>query len=451
MSSDYQQARRAGPSPIGDPISFTAGQYAGRTLRAELEELQKADLGRKYARKDRRPLDPPPVVQFRLFDVFNVGTSRQTEREIDDYDEIKNFGALCHVDLFPIPGDDEDEEDETEESTAHHELPPSSFAESAHASMSVASGSKLYIHGPDPYQSGYSLVNAYAVPPLLPSSMSHAHYTMPTSLPPPSGIPTATLYPIAMLPTSSLAHTYSVPAPSLPPLPLQIPGSSGSNQYAPTRHHQPYPQYQEYRPPAPPDPDIIAYMGDFAIRESSKCTTALVGATFVQSAVVEFKGKKALMFVFSDLAVKNEGTFLLRYRVFNIYSKACGPTEIPILAECYGGPFKIYSTKEFPGLRASTDLTKHISFFGVRLNLRENERRRRKKSEIEADRRREAELAAATAGAEEVFGGSLTMSASPVSTAAAAIYHAASVSPSTSKGKRKQRAGDEGSDGGGLL
>lgn len=56
--------------------------------------------------------------------------------------------------------------------------------------------------------------------------------------------------------------------------------------------------------------------------------------------------------------MKNEGTFLLRYRVFNIYSKACGTTEIPILAECYGGPFKIYSTKEFPGLRASTDLTK---------------------------------------------------------------------------------------------
>lgn len=58
-----------------------------------------------------------------------------------------------------------------------------------------------------------------------------------------------------------------------------------------------------------------------------------------------------------------------------------------------------------------------------------------------------------TAGAEEIFGGSPTMSASPVSTAAAAIYHAASVSPTTSKGKRKQRAGagDEGSDGGGLL
>ena len=32
--------------------------------------------------------------------------------------------------------------------------------------------------------------------------------------------------------------------------------------------------------------------------------------------------------------------------------------DIPILAECYGGPFRIYSTKEFPGLRPSTELTK---------------------------------------------------------------------------------------------
>lgn len=92
-----------------------------------------------------------------------------------------------------------------------------------------------------------------------------------------------------------------------------------------------------------------------------------------------------------------EGTFVLRYRVFNIYAKTDG-TDIPILAECYGGPFRIYSTKEFPGLRPSTDLTKvrhvkaafashavcidlvqqHLSLFGVRLNLRETERKRRR-------------------------------------------------------------------------
>ena len=53
-----------------------------------------------------------------------------------------------------------------------------------------------------------------------------------------------------------------------------------------------------------------------------------------------------------------EGSFILRYRVFNLFAHVEGALDIPILAECYGGPFRIYSTKEFPGLRPSTELTK---------------------------------------------------------------------------------------------
>ena len=34
--------------PIGTPLQFTTGQFIGKNVRAELIELQKADLGRKY-------------------------------------------------------------------------------------------------------------------------------------------------------------------------------------------------------------------------------------------------------------------------------------------------------------------------------------------------------------------------------------------------------------------
>jgi len=34
---------------VGRPIHFVGGQFAGQTVRAELHEVQKADLGRKYA------------------------------------------------------------------------------------------------------------------------------------------------------------------------------------------------------------------------------------------------------------------------------------------------------------------------------------------------------------------------------------------------------------------
>lgn len=94
-------------------------------------------------------------------------------------------------------------------------------------------------------------------------------------------------------------------------------------------------------------------------------------------------------------------------------------------AECYGGPFRVYSTKEFPGLRASTDLTKvrrpaarpastsssscsdtprpqHLSYFGVRLNLRETERKRRRKVD---DPSQSASAGSAGGGASSAGGG----------------------------------------------
>lgn len=44
---DAQQARRPIVSSIGQPIHFSTGQFAGQTVRTQLIEVQKADLGRK--------------------------------------------------------------------------------------------------------------------------------------------------------------------------------------------------------------------------------------------------------------------------------------------------------------------------------------------------------------------------------------------------------------------
>ncbi len=67
-----------------------------------------------------------------------------------------------------------------------------------------------------------------------------------------------------------------------------------------------------------------------------------------------------------DLAVKKEGRFVLRYRAFNIQSKTRDDGVVSIMAECFGGAFEVYSTKSFPGLQASTELTR-VSFISIRL------------------------------------------------------------------------------------
>ncbi|KAF7319326.1 Velvet domain-containing protein [Mycena chlorophos] len=244
------QGESAG-SFIGKPIHFTEGQFAGKTIRASLCELQAAAFGRKYAKVDRRPLDPPPVAWLQLFEVLNAGTPAQIERELD-YDTIHILGLMCTVDLIPV-------------------APPSPDSESS--------------------------------PPESPMS--------------PDG-------------------TYSFR--SGPPSPIR----AGS-----------------------------------AI--TAKATTALAGTTFVQVDSIPWRGKTALLFTFADLAVKNEGYFVLQYRFFDIYSKPSGHSDQRIQADCFGQSFRIYSSKEVPPLGRSTELTKHLARYGVRVNVRETERKRKKK------------------------------------------------------------------------
>lgn len=280
-----------GTDLVNKPIPYSTGQFAGKTMRAELHEVQKASLGRKYARVDRRPLDPPPVVRLRLFHVSNAGTKDETETEVCDYDEIDMLGLLCTVDLFPV-----------------HDC--------GRASPSNTPPSKTSHLAQDHGSATQGKVDDYTF--------------------------------------ATVPGTKS---------PLSVPRNTQSQMSSSSAE------------------EIIHYVGDFPVRESSKITHALVGATFVQPASVEFQGEKCIMFVFADLAVKIEGTFILRYRTFDIFSKPQNLPDLAIQSQCYGDVFRVYSTKEFPGLQASTELTKQLARWGVRLNTRETERRRRKRSQ----------------------------------------------------------------------
>jgi len=149
----------------------------------------------------------------------------------------------------------------------------------------------------------------------------------------------------------------------MPPVPaLNIPSNA-------------YPQVsgQQQREPLP---EVIAYLGQQLITEPMKCTHALSGTTFVQPVLMELEGKPSLVFAFSDLAVKSEGVFFLRYRYFDLFGRASAYDDLPVQAECFGGLFRVYSTKEFPGLPLSTELTKSLAKVGVKANLRTKPRKR---------------------------------------------------------------------------
>ncbi|KAF8218379.1 velvet factor-domain-containing protein [Mycena galopus ATCC 62051] len=112
-------------------------------------------------------------------------------------------------------------------------------------------------------------------------------------------------------------------------------------------------------------------------RSPCKASSELAGTTVIEAISIAWKGRTCILFPFADLAVKKEGFFMLQYRFFDIFSVPAGQTHPTIQAECWGAPFRIYSTKEAPKLGASTELSKALARHGVRLNLREVARKRK--------------------------------------------------------------------------
>ncbi|KAF8635672.1 hypothetical protein AX15_000298 [Amanita polypyramis BW_CC] len=295
---------RGNTSFINQQIHYGSGQFCGRIIRIELREVQKADLGRKYARVDRRPLDPPPVVQMIIYELSDTGSDGKMEREILDYDSVEVLGFVCTVDLFPVA-----------RLTKERRKTPKQQ------------------HSPTiPHVNGPNAAEIVPPPQYISSTAAKADG---------SALPS---------PPRETDSGFTIPA-----------LSENSNDTDPL--------------------DVVHHVDGCPLTEGSKMTSALVGATFVQPVAVDYQGRKSLMFVFADLAVKTEGYFILRYRVFDIFSTPIDHTERAIQAECYGGVFRVYSTKEFPGLQASTELTKQLARWGVRLNIREAERKRRRRDD----------------------------------------------------------------------
>ncbi|KAI0728041.1 velvet factor [Fomitopsis betulina] len=281
------QSQREGiysmPPLVSRPVMFSMGPFAGRNILVQLVEVQQADRGRKWSTArcgniDVRPIDPPPIVHLKIFQVHNIGTPRQREVELQQITEAESYGWMCHVDLFPMPTD--------------------------------PAGAGGFRTANQPQPSGA---------PSAPSPMAASR---------PSGGASDRITPTG--PSSSVRSTpYGAEL---------IPGRrTTSSQHVDD-----------------PSDAVVARVRGVPVLERSKRTVDLVGNTF--SPCTCSKGK--LIFAFTNLAVREEGVFFLRYRTFNTVYMAMGDTPLPVLAECVGGSFTIYPTNGFPGLNPSTALTK---------------------------------------------------------------------------------------------
>ncbi|KAF7987059.1 hypothetical protein HWV62_201 [Athelia sp. TMB] len=117
---------------------------------------------------------------------------------------------------------------------------------------------------------------------------------------------------------------------------------------------------------------VLTNVGSHFAIESLQYVNAMVGELFVQPITMDHEGKQALIFPFAvsgvclyekclspilfstclrlkNLAIKMEGSFIPRYRVFDLFSPSKGQEGHAAMVCCYGSQFRVHSTKDFPG------------------------------------------------------------------------------------------------------
>ncbi|OXG20464.1 hypothetical protein C366_01998 [Cryptococcus neoformans Tu401-1] len=90
--------------------------------------------------------------------------------------------------------------------------------------------------------------------------------------------------------------------------------------------------------------------------------------------VPDLEGKMGVWFLFTDLCVRQEGSYSLRFRCYDITAVEEGGLPVAQLAECRSQPFRIYSPRQIPILPKLTELAEHFAKLGFKLNTRKNDR-----------------------------------------------------------------------------
>jgi len=74
----------------------------------------------------------------------------------------------------------------------------------------------------------------------------------------------------------------------------------------------------------------------------------------------------ASFFVFTDLSVRKAGVYRLNFKLtdWGVVEETGQPQ--PILAEAWSEPFTVYSSKDFPGMRESSNLTEQLRQLGIK-------------------------------------------------------------------------------------
>ncbi|KAF9196703.1 hypothetical protein BGZ50_007867 [Haplosporangium sp. Z 11] len=115
--------------------------------------------------------------------------------------------------------------------------------------------------------------------------------------------------------------------------------------------------------------------------EPPKMTRIMMGAVVVSPMLLNNEmGRPGWYFTFPDLSIRTEGVYSLKFSLMQLDSFECGGNNnnrSNIVAEEMSGPFTVYSAKKFPGMTESTELSKAFAKQGLKIPIRNDLRIRK--------------------------------------------------------------------------
>ncbi|KAI1085835.1 velvet factor-domain-containing protein [Whalleya microplaca] len=128
------------------------------------------------------------------------------------------------------------------------------------------------------------------------------------------------------------------------------------------------------------DQDCSAMPDDY--RQQRRLMGTLVASPFVG---MDENNEEGCFFCFPDLSCRTPGTFRLRFCLVVLDPLSQPGSRTPVCAIAMSEVFTVYNAKDFPGMRASTTLTKRLKEQGCLISIKKGNERTHARDESEED------------------------------------------------------------------
>ncbi|KAI1096567.1 velvet factor-domain-containing protein [Rostrohypoxylon terebratum] len=140
------------------------------------------------------------------------------------------------------------------------------------------------------------------------------------------------------------------------------------------------------------DQDCSGMPDDF--RQQRRLMGTIVSSPFVG---FDEKNEEGCFFCFPDLSCRTPGTFRLRFSLVVLDPNSVPGSKTPVCAVAMSEVFTVYNAKDFPGMRASTALTKRLKEQGCLISIKKGNERNHTREDSEDDEEEEEEGGGASA------------------------------------------------------